>query len=235
MLEVAVRIFSSWFCCHQKPFRSNSFWRGATLIFMASHMPKILQSTAHLGPLDLSTLGAQASALPALVPAFGAEVPVSGTWGQAFPQEEKHVNNDYLNLSRKRSSRCDLDNLGTCFTWCSAWNLMVDFRVDFHPKILFALFQSLAALTRSRNQSQIRVFPQEKEQDKKSILRSVLLGRQIHHTIGDSHQKHSPIFHSTQMSALNNTSGMQLFCSQFEASSSQCSFVTYGWSSFAYS
>ena len=69
-----------------------------------------------------------------------------------------------------------------CFTWSSAWILIV----DFHPQIIFALFPSLAKLTRSQNPST------RQKSATKSVAKSVPLGRKIHRKIRHNHQKNPP-------------------------------------------
>ena len=72
-------------------------------------------------------------------------------------------------------------SLAACFSWSSAWILIVDFRVDFHSQIFFALFPSLPTRTRPQNPSQNPSFCHRKTQDKKSatksVTKSVPLGR----------------------------------------------------------
>ena len=81
--------------------------------------------------------------------------------------------------------------LAACFTWSSGWILIVDFRVDFHPQICFALFPSLPTLTRSQNPSlaigkhRTKNPPQNPSQNpslwaENSVAKSVTATRKIH-------------------------------------------------------
>ena len=49
--------------------------------------------------------------------------------------------------------------LAACFSWSSAWILIVDFRVDFHSQIFFALFPSLPTPQGLKIRHKIRLLP----------------------------------------------------------------------------
>ena len=110
-------------------------------------------------------------------------------------------------LHTEDSGSCKL--LVACFTWSSAWILIV----DFHPQIFFSLFPSLATHKVSKSVTK-SVSCHRKTKDKKSatksVAKSVPLGQKIHRKIRHSHQKNPLQFHSTETCALQTVTTLMV-------------------------